>query len=72
MNLRQKVELPGGAAQTSTCLCKAFGSKDYCGSTVLAMPESDGMNKHTDLEPECITSGSQLGRAAVPTGLRNF
>ena len=43
MNLLHKVE-SGRAAPTSTQPCTIFGYKDFCGPTVLGMPESVGMN----------------------------
>ena len=42
-NLLQKWRL-GSAAPTDTQACAIFGCKDYCGSTALAKPESEGMN----------------------------
>ena len=43
------------AAPTGTQLCTVFGYKDFCGSTVLGMPESVGMNRQIDWQAQQIS-----------------
>ena len=43
------------AAPTGTQSCTVFGYKDFCGSTVLGMLESVGMNRQIDWQAQQIT-----------------
>ena len=43
------------AAPTGTQPCTVFGYKDFCGSTVLGMPESVGMNGQIDWQAQQIS-----------------
>ena len=60
------------AAPTGTQPCTVFGYKDFCGSTVLGMPESVGMTGRQTGKHSRHHIWSAAGRAEMLRGLRNF